>query len=73
MDSSESEHEYHEDHTESTRSIPDPLLEKFTPPEALHASDEDALFYGDDYEESYMSEDNDSKAFQYAPFPISTK
>ncbi|KAK6452682.1 hypothetical protein ACSS6W_003244 [Trichoderma asperelloides] len=56
MDSSEPEHE---DHTESTRSAHDPMMEKFTPPGAVHTSDEDALFYGDDYEEDYMSDDND--------------
>lgn len=67
MDSSEPEHE---DHTESTRSAQDSMLEKFTPPGAVHTSDEDALFYGDDfeddYEEDYMSEDNDGKPFHYA-------
>ncbi|KAL7927852.1 hypothetical protein ACQKWADRAFT_278019 [Trichoderma austrokoningii] len=56
MDSSESDCE---DYTESTRSIQDPMMEKFTPPGAMHTPDEDGLFCGDDYEESYMSEDDD--------------
>lgn len=63
MDSSEPEHE---DHTEYTRSAHDPMMEKFTPPGVVHTSDEDALFYGDDYEEDYMSDDNDGKPPHYA-------
>lgn len=70
MDSSEPEHE---DHAESARSIQDPMMEKFTPPGAVHTSDEDALFYGDDYEESYMSEDDDGKPSHYAAFLNSTE
>ncbi|KAM0248642.1 hypothetical protein ACHAQJ_009384 [Trichoderma viride] len=55
MDSPEPEPE---NCTESTRSIQDQMTEKFTSPGAIDISDEDALFYGDDYDEDYMSEDD---------------
>ncbi|KAM0451315.1 hypothetical protein ACHAO4_005987 [Trichoderma viride] len=57
MDSSEPEHE---DHPSSPRSIPDQL--RLTILESAPPLDEDALFYEDDYEESYMSEDNDDRS-----------
>lgn len=68
MDSSEPEHE---DHPSSPRSIPDQL--RLTILESAPPLDEDALFYEDDYEESYMSEDNDGKPLHYAAFSNSTE
>ncbi|KAM0481450.1 hypothetical protein ACHAPX_003558 [Trichoderma viride] len=56
MDSSEPEPE-HEAGPLSPRAIQDQLRLKIL--ESAPTPDEDALFYGDDYEESYMSEDDD--------------
>ncbi|PNP42911.1 hypothetical protein TGAMA5MH_05657 [Trichoderma gamsii] len=59
MDSSEPELE-HEDGPLSPRAIQDQMRLKIL--ESAPTPDEDALFYGDDYEESYMSEDNDDRS-----------
>ncbi|KAL7786642.1 hypothetical protein V8C37DRAFT_391959 [Trichoderma ceciliae] len=58
-----------EDHTDSTKSIQDHMTDRPdsekshsripTPPGTIDISDEDALFYGDDYDEDYISEDDD--------------
>lgn len=69
MDSSEPELE-HEDGPLSPRAIQDQMRLKIL--ESAPTPDEDALFYGDDYEESYMSEDNDGKP-SHAAFPNSTE
>lgn len=69
MDSSEPEPE-HEAGPLSPRAIQDQLRLKIL--ESAPTPDEDALFYGDDYEESYMSEDDDGKPSHYAAFPDST-
>jgi hypothetical protein len=44
------------------------MTDKFTPPGAIDISDEDALFYGDDYDEDYMSEDDHGKLSPYTIF-----
>lgn len=61
----------HQDHPLSPRTIQDQLRMKVL--ESAPTPDEDALFYGDDDEESYMSEDNDGKPSHYNAFPYSTE